>query len=164
GKAKDAADFIANASRVYPSVVAAATQTFVASEFVIDSFYLDHSYYSGGLTATQGITAFGNNVAIYKLTADVAVDVRYTLNHRPKIAVFSNGNNEAIQVAMLTAAGVTNYFVQSAGDFTGLAECYTFCSESHWDYAKNPNTQPVQRVIDFVNEGGNFLAQCAGID
>jgi len=164
GKAKDAPDFIATASQVYPSIVAAATQTFVASEFVIDSFYLDHSYYTGGLTATQVITAFGNNVAVYKLTADVAVDVRYTLNHRPKIAVFSNGNFETVQTAMLIAAGVTNYFVQNAGDFTGLASCYTFCSEAHWDYSKNPDTQPVQRVVDFVNEGGNFLAQCAGID
>jgi len=164
GKAKDAPDFIANVTQVYPAAGAAATHTFIASEFAIDSFYLDHSFYSGGLTATQVITAFGNNVNVYKLTADVSVDVRYTLNHRPKIAVFSNGGNEAIQTTMLTNAGVTNYFVQDAGDFTGLASCYTFCSEAHWDYAKNPDTRPVQRVIDFVNEGGNFLAQCAGID
>jgi len=166
GKAKDAADFIATAGQIYPTVVAAATQTFVASEFVVDSFYLDHSFYAGGQTATQVISAFAttNNVAVYKLTADVAVDVRYTLNHRPKIAVFSNGGNEAIQTAMLVSAGITNYFVQNAGDFAGLAECYTFCSEAHWDYSKNPDTRPVQRVMDFVSEGGNFLAQCAGID
>jgi len=166
GKAKDAADFIANASRIYPSATAAATYTFIASEFVVDSFWLDHSYYSGGQTATQVMTAFAvpNNVAVYKLNADVAVDVRYTLTHRPKIAVFSNGGNEAIQTTMLTAAGVTNYFVQNAGDFTGLAECYTFCSEAHWDFSKNPDIRPVQRVMDFVSEGGNFLAQCAGID
>ncbi len=164
GKAKDAPDFTANVTQVYPTAGAAASHTFIASEFAIDSFYLDHSFYSGGLTATQVITAFGNNVNVYKLTADVSVDVRYTLNHRPKIAVFSNGGNEAIQTTMLSNAGVTNYFVQNAGDFTGLAACYTFCSEAHWDYSKNPDTRPVQRVIDFVNEGGNFLAQCAGID
>lgn len=166
GKAKDAADFSANVTRVYPSVGTTSTETFVASEFVVDSFWLDHSYYAGGQTATQVMTSFAvtNNVAVYKLNADVAVDVRYTLSHRPKIAVFSNGGNQAIQVTMLNAAGITNYFVQDAGDFGGLAECYTFCSEAHWDYSKNPDTRPVQRVMDFVNEGGNFLAQCAGID
>ncbi len=166
GKAKDAADFIVTAGRVYPSVQAAATQTFVASAFVVDSIWLNNSYYSGGQTATQVMTSFAtpNNVAVYQLTADVAVDVRYTLSQRPKIAVFSNGGFQAIQTTMLNNAGITNYFVQDAGDFTGLAECYTFCSEAHWDYTDNPDTRPVQRVMDFVNEGGNFLAQCAGID
>jgi gliding motility-associated-like protein len=166
GKGKDSADFIAiNATQVYPTAGATATHTFVASEFVVDSFYLDHSYYSGGQTATQVMASYTvNNVNVYKLSADVAVDVRYTLNHRPKIAVFSNGGYEAVQTAMLIAGGVINYFVQNAGDFTGLAECYTFCSEAHWDYSANPDTRPVQRVIDFVNEGGNFLAQCQGID
>ncbi len=167
GKAKDAADFIATAARLYPSATAAATYTFIASAFVVDSFWLDHAFYPGGQTATQVMTAFAtpNSVAVYSLTADVAVDVRYTLNHRPKIAVFSNGGFQAVQTTMLTAAGITsNVFVQNAGDFTGLAECYTFCSEAHWDYASNPDVRPVQRVIAFVNEGGNFLAQCAGID
>jgi gliding motility-associated-like protein len=167
GKAKDAPDFIANAGQIYPTVVAAASQTFIASEFVVDSFWVNHSFYPGGQTAAQVMTAFAvpNSVAVYSLTADVAVDVRYTLNHRPKIAVFSNGGNQAIQTTMLTAAGITsNVFVQNAGDFTGLASCYTFCSESHWDFSKNPDIRPVQRVMDFVREGGNFLAQCAGID
>jgi len=168
GKLKDSSDFHANVSRVYPSAAAPVNAYFYASEFVVDSFWLDHSFYSGGQTATQVMTAFAtpNNVAVYKLNADVVgVDVRYTLNHRPKIAVFSNGGNETIQTTMLTAAGITsNVFVQNAGDFQGLAQCYTFCSEAHWDFASNPDTRPVQRVVDFVNEGGNFLAQCAGID
>ncbi len=173
GKAKDAPDFIASASRVYPSAVAAATQTFVASEFIIDSQYVNRSFYPGGKTATQVITAFnGGNpapmVAVYKLTADVIVDVRYTLTARPKIAIFSNGGNQAIHKAMLDTARITNYIVQNAGDFQGLASCYTFCSEAHWDYTPgNPikgNLDPVKNVVAFVNEGGNFLAQCAGID
>jgi gliding motility-associated-like protein len=167
GKIKDSSDFSANVTRVYPtpSLTTSTTEYFRAGEFVVDSFYLDHSFYSGGKTATQVITAFAQwKVAIYKLNADVNVDVRYTLNHRPKIAVFSNGGNEAIQKAMLDTAKVTNYTIESAGAFTGLADCFTFCSEAHWDYATNPNTAPVQNVVDFVTEGGNFLAQCAGID
>jgi gliding motility-associated-like protein len=166
GKTKDAVDFTANATKVYPTAGTATNYTFIASEFVVDSYYVDHPYYGSGLTATQVMAAFAvtNSVTVVKLNTDVAVDVRYTLNHRPKIAVFSNGGYDSVQTRMLTVAGVTNYFVQNAGDFTGLAECYTFCSEAHWAYASNPDTRPVQRVVDFVNEGGNFLAQCAGID
>ncbi|HXP52412.1 MAG TPA: hypothetical protein VN922_20835, partial [Bacteroidia bacterium] len=166
GKTKDAVDFTANATKIYPTAGTATNYTFIASEFVVDSYYVDHPYYGSGLTATQVMAAFAvtNSVTVVKLNADVAVDVRYTLNHRPKIAVFSNGGYDSVQTRMLTVAGVTNYFVQNAGDFTGLAECYTFCSEAHWAYASNPDTRPVQRVVDFVNEGGNFLAQCAGID
>ena len=173
GKAKDAPDFTANASRVYPTVVAVAPQTFVASEFIVDSFYVDHSRYPGGKTATQVITAFeafppAPMVAVYKLTADVVVDVRYTLTARPKIAVFSNGTFQPIQKAMLDTARVRNYTVEDAGDFGGLAACYTFCSEAHWLFTPGDpvlgNLAPVQNIVDFVNEGGNFLAQCQGID
>ena len=176
GKAKDAADFVANASRVYPTAVAAATYTFVASEFIVDSTYVNKPFHPGGKTATQVITAFeaapprAAMVAVYKLTADVVVDVRYTLTARPKIAVFSNGGHEGIQSAMLDSARITNYFVENAGDFGGLAACYTFCSEAHWQYNTPPgdpitsNLAPVQNIVDFVNEGGNFLAMCAGID
>ncbi|MGZ3862527.1 MAG: PKD-like domain-containing protein [Bacteroidia bacterium] len=165
GKAKDAADFTTNVTSYAPiSSTVSTAESFTASVFAVDSYYVSHAYYSGGQTAAQVISSYTSSVQVYKVVTDVAVDVRYTLNHRPKIAIFSNGGYQNVQVAYMTAAGITNYFVQDAGDFTGLAECYTFCSEAHWDYANNPDVRPVQRVVDFVNEGGNFLAQCAGID
>ena len=64
GKAKDGIDFSVNASRVYPTTVAAAYLDFRASEFIIDTFWVNHSFYPGGQTATQVITSFGNNVAV----------------------------------------------------------------------------------------------------
>ena len=166
GKAKDAIDFSAVCARVYPTAVAPVNQDFRAGEFVVDSFYVNHSFYSGGQTATQVMSAFAVQwkVAVYLLTVNKTVDVRYTLNHRPKIAVFSNGGNEQLQYQILDSAKITNYVVIGAGAFTGLADCYTFCSEAHWDYATNPDVAPVQNIVDFVNQGGNFLAQCAGID
>ncbi|MBI5540376.1 MAG: gliding motility-associated C-terminal domain-containing protein [Bacteroidia bacterium] len=170
GKAKDAVDFTANASRVYPSAVASAPVSFIASAFIIDSTWINKSFYSTGKTATQVITdyyALGagyNQVTVYRLTNNENLNVRYTLHQRPKIAVFSNGGNQAIHQTMLDNAGITNYFIQNAGNFLGLAECYTFCSEAHWDFNTNPDINPVQNVLKFVNEGGNFLAQCAGID
>lgn len=165
GKAKDAADFTTNVTSYAPiSSTVSTAESFTASVFAVDSYYVSHAFYSGGQTAAQVISSYTSSVQVYQVVTDVAVDVRYTLNHRPKIAIFSNGGYQTVQTGYMTAAGITNYVVQDAGDFTGLAECYTFCSEAHWDYANNPDVRPVQRVVDFVNQGGNFLAQCAGID
>lgn len=166
GKAKDGIDFSAVATRVYPTTLPAAMQDFRAGEFIVDAVWLNTPFNPGGQTATQVISTFANQwkVAVYQLTADILVDLRYTLDHRPKIAIFSNGGNQDIQKKMVDSAKITNYVVINAGDFTGLAECYTFCSEAHWDYSFNPDTIPVRRVWDFVNQGGNFLAQCAGIN
>ncbi|HXC03832.1 MAG TPA: hypothetical protein VNZ86_03720, partial [Bacteroidia bacterium] len=165
GKLKDSSDFSAGVSRLFPTTTVADSEFFKAGEFVVDSHYVNNPFYGGGKTATQVITAFGWKVAVYQLTHDAHnLDVRYTLTHRPKIAVFDNGGYSAIQQAMLDTAKITNYTVENAGAFTGLADCFTFCSESHWDITTNSNTAPVQNVVDFVNEGGNFLAQCLGID
>jgi gliding motility-associated-like protein len=176
GKAKDGVDFTDSASRVYPTAVPSAVVTFKASAFIIDSTYINKSFYSGGLTATQVITAYYakggrcNKVAVFKLTKDVAVNVRYTLSQRPKIACFNNGGYQGIATRMLDSAGVTNYVTINAGVFPGLSQCYTFCCEEHWDVATTPPTAPAtvnsitQKVWDFVYEGGNFFAQCAGVN
>ena len=170
GKAKDAADFTANTSRIYPTAVPAAAVTFKAGAFIVDSTWINKPYYASGQTATQVIntyTAQGagfNQVTVFKLTNDENLNVRYTLHQRPKIAVFTNGTASAVHQGYLNEAGITNYILENAGNFTGLAECFTFCSEAHWDFAVNPDINPVDNVISFVNEGGNFLAQCAGID
>ncbi|MBL7893167.1 MAG: hypothetical protein JNL63_11095, partial [Bacteroidia bacterium] len=175
GKAKDATDFTANAKRVYPSAVATALKTFISSAFIVDSTYVNKAYYSTGLTATQVITAFEatlsatTKVNVYQLTdASINVDVRYTLSQRLKVAVFSNGTYQAIHKAYLDNAGISNYDMISAGVFTGLTDCYTFCSEGHWDNHYNDptdwsDTLVTKKVKDFVNSGGNFLAQCAGV-
>ncbi|TAL60858.1 MAG: PKD domain-containing protein [Bacteroidetes bacterium] len=173
GKAKDAADFTANASRVLPTAVASAAVTFKASAFIIDSTWINRSYYGSGLTALQVISTYTaqgvgyNQVAVFKLAGDENLNVRYTLNHRPKIAIFTNGGYEAVQETYMAEAGLvagTNYFTQNAGNFPGLVECYSFCSEAHWDFTTNEDINSVDNIVKFVNEGGNFLAQCAGID
>ncbi|HSY77922.1 MAG TPA: hypothetical protein VK890_13735, partial [Bacteroidia bacterium] len=174
GKIKDSSDFSANAFQEYPTVTAATLQYFKSGEFIVDTTYLARSVYPGEQTAIQVIAAFAPRwkVSVYKLSANTSVDVRYTITGRPKIALFNNGGYQAVQLAMLDSSKVwTSPNVDtalSAGSFGGLAECYTFCSESHWDNTKAPNypadTSVVSPVWAFVEEGGNFLAQCAGID
>lgn len=164
GKLKDGIDFSASAQRIYPTVVAPAMINFVASEFIIDSAYVNHSFYGFGKTATQVITGFGGNVAVFSLTADVTVDVRYVLNQHPKIAVFNNGTFQSLQAEILDSAGIPDYVDISAGVFGGLAECYTFCSEGHWDSGNLNDTAITNRVRTFVNSGGNFFGQCVGVN
>jgi gliding motility-associated-like protein len=164
GKIKDSSDFSASASRVYPTAVAATTLFFHASEFIIDTTWLNKPYYSGEKTALQIISGFAKRwkVAVYKLTSNTTVDIRYTLHQRPKLALFDNGTYQQVAQKLLDSAKCGNYTLESAGAFTGLAQCYTFCTEMHWAGATFTDSSTMLPVWQFIQEGGNFLGQCAG--
>jgi hypothetical protein len=164
GKTKDSSDFNAIATRVYPSTLPAAMEYFHAGEFIIDTTWLNKPYYPGELSALQIIIPFTQKwqVAVYKLSNNTTVDVRYTLHERPKIACFNNGTHQQISLKLLDSAQMRNYVAISAGVFTGLADCYTFCNEMHWSGATLADSPTMAPVWAFVQEGGNFLAQCAG--
>lgn len=157
-KQRDDIDFTGIAERVAPSSVAAATIAFRGGPFIVPDTVLPC-----GQTTMEIINSFGNNVAVYRLTSSTTVDVRYTLTHRPKIAVFNNGGNQHIHTKILIAAGIGNYDVMDAAHIESLKNCYTFASEPHAD-----SNQVSQAMIDgvraFVLSGGNFLAQCHAID
>jgi len=158
GKQKDGIDFSATAERYAPGVTAAASIDFRGGPFIIPDTVLPC-----GQSTSQVISSFGNNVVVYRLTNSTTADIRYTLTHRPKIAVFNNGNNQVIHTKILDAAGIDDYDVMSAADIADLANCYTFASEPHAD-----EVQVSQGMIDgvrsFVLNGGNFLAQCAAVE
>lgn len=174
GKARNDTDFTVAAERLYPTPLAPDTISIIASAFIIDSAWVNTPYSQWVQSATQVITNFGNSVAVYKLNEDKTVDVRYELDQRPKIAVFDNGGNQAIHIAILNAAGLTpidtanplaggSYVTVGAGLFTGIDECFTFCSEPHWA-GTLADSSITDNIRDFVSRGGNFLAQCRGVD
>ena len=147
GKAKDGIDFTANALRLQPSVLASASNDFRAGPFIIPKAY--------AAIALPVINAYGQNVAVYQLTQDVTVDIRYTLLFKPRIAV--NATNSAIHTDILTRAGITQYDVIS--DFSLLsAACYTLACEPH-----NGSPAGVAAINSFVLSGGNFIGQCASV-
>ena len=162
-KGKDSVDFSATAERLYPTYVSSAMINFIASAFIIDSVWVNNPSSTSSQTATQIITSYGNNVAVLRLTQNVSVDVRYTLNFRPKIAVFNNGGNQAIHIGILNAGGVTNYITTGAGVFPGIFQCFTFASEPHWAGTYPTDTPITNNIRNFVQAGGNFLVQCRGI-
>ena len=174
GKARNDTDFTALTERMFPTILPSALREFRAGAFVIDAAWVNTPYSQWVQSATQVINAFGNNVAIFKLNQNKIMDVRYELNQRPKIAVFNNGGNQAIHIAILDSAGLTpidtsnplsggSYAVVGAGLFSGIDECYTFCSEPHWA-GTQADSLTTDNIRDFVDRGGNFLAQCRGVD
>jgi gliding motility-associated-like protein len=157
-KHRDDIDFTANAARYAPSFVAASNINFRGGPFIVPDTILPC-----GLSTRQIISSFGNNVAVYQLTNNTTVDVRYTLVHRPKIAVFNNGGNQLIHTKILDAAGIPNYDVMDAVNIGNLVHCYTFVSEPHAD--TNEISIPVVNAVkSFVANGGNFLAQCHAVN
>lgn len=158
GKILNDIDFTATAERFSPSFVAGASLSFRGGPFIVPDTVLPC-----GLSTREIISSFGNNVSVYKLVENIQVDIRYTLTHRPKIAVFNNGGNQVIHTKILDAAGIEDYDIMDAADIADLINCYTFASEPHADN-KAISPAVISGIRAFVMNGGNFLAQCHAID
>lgn len=158
GKPLDGIDFSATVDRIAPSATSNETLDFRGGPFIVPDTTLPC-----GVSSIQLITEWGNNVAAYKLVQATAVDVRYTVTHRPKIAVFTNGGNELLQTKILDAAGIGDYHTIDAKDIDTISYCYTFASEAH--AGRDRITANVATAVkNFVAGGGNFLSQCEAID
>jgi len=109
-------------------------------------------------------------IKIYKTAESISADVRYTLTHKPYIAVYNDGGNQAIHIAYLTAAGigVSRYQALASGTAIDTLSCFTFSSEPHWDHVGDPYTTNdalrVNNLKFFLETGGNFLAQCIAVE
>ncbi len=147
GKAKDAIDFSAQAQRIAPTTGAPTSMSFRGGPFIVDKAY--------AAVAKARITAFGGSVVAYELTQDASVDIRYDLFFKPRPYV--NTTNAGIATAVLDAAGIPNYTV--GNDFDLLAgSCFTVVMEPH-----NTDNTGVSAVRSFLQNGGNFLGQCASV-
>ena len=159
GKTKDGIDFTVAAQRVQPTPTAPTTLGFRGGPFIV---HRDDAAY-----ALPRIIAFGRNVAVYETTADVMVDVRFTLDERKKIGVLDDGGNADIHTEVLDAAGFVGgqqyQVIPAATLITVNADaCFTMVGEPHWDTTDNDDE--TDAVRQFVESGGNFLAQCASIE
>ncbi len=159
GKAKDGIDFTATAKRNTPSAVAAATLNFSGGPFIVQQAF--------AAQAAPIIAAYGNNVAVYELTQDANIDIRFTLTQRALVAVANDGGESSVQTTMLDEAGfvpTTDYFVLTAPTTAAQLNanlCTTIVTEPHYQADGNVNTI-VSSVRNFVTSGGNLLAQCEG--
>ena len=158
GKAKDGIDFTANVERLLPTSLAATNLSFLSGPFIVHRAFTNK--------AMPIITNYGNNVAVYRLTTNATVDIRYTVAHKPHVAVLDDGGTQAIHTSILDEAGFPpdDYTVLHAADveFLPLQSCYTIVTSPHFDGGTTAINQ-THSIRDFVLDGGNFLAQCAGI-
>src|SRR5688500_13147858 len=85
GKAKDDVDFSANVTRIAGTAGDAgpANVSFAGGPFIITRDY--DTPFVQGLIAN--FNTGGAPVTVYRTNADASVDIRYTLTHKPKIAV-----------------------------------------------------------------------------
>jgi PKD repeat protein len=157
GKSLNAIDFSALVQRAFPTTAPAAVLDFRAGPFIVPDTSIC------GITTQNIIQNFGNNVCVYRLSNNELIDVRYTITHAPKIAIFTNGGNQNIHSKILTAAGITNFDYLDAAHITSLNSCYSMVSEPHWD-ADDEDSLVIKGVKNFVMRGGNFLAQCEAVD
>ena len=164
GKAKDAIDFTVTSDKIKPTSTATGlSRNFKAGPFVI--FQQDTAGVAAICDAyyiTNGL-AGNNRPTMYVTRAAVNVDVRYDLTGQiPKAAILNDGGKQSIHTGFMTDAGIPaiNYSI-SAGD--NLTNCFTFASEPHNDKSGPLVDSAIVHIKQFVQTGGNFLAECAAI-
>ena len=161
GKAKDGIDFTGTAERVYPTYVAAQSLNFRAGPFVIfPSDTLGADYLIQWFNATLPDSC---KVKVYRLTAAVNVDVRYTLSNPPRIALVHDSCDIHRNFLEMASTPTLNYDCLSNASGI-IAGCYTIVTEPHVATTEL-DTYTRDSIYNFiVSAGGNFLAECEGIE
>ena len=160
GKAKDGIDFTGTAERIYPSYVAPQTLDFRAGPFLV--------FPSDTLGADYLIQWFNYSlpdsckVKVYRLTADVDVDVRYTLMNPPRVALVHDSCDIHRNFLEMASTPTVNYdcLANASGIISG---CYTIVTEPHIG-TNELDAYTRDSIYNFiVMAGGNFLGECEGI-
>jgi gliding motility-associated-like protein len=166
GKSKDAIDFSCNASRVFPTTLGAANLDFRASAFIIDVSQVviegDCTGNSDVSQVNQLIEDFGSDVAVYTNTQAMNLDVRYHLTNAPVIGFLDDGGFTSTGTAVLDYAEVP-YSTLTYSQFQSNNGCYTTIIQPHLS-ASNSDVTYTNIISNFVNNGGNFFAQCSAIE
>lgn len=158
GKAKDDVDFSANVTRIagINGVAGPASVAFSGGPFIVSAEY-------DSASLRQLITTFndgGSPVTVYRTNAVAPADIRYTLTHKPKIAVGPDGGNfgTGVHQTLFTAAGIPN-FQSVTDDIINSNSCFTLATQAH-----STSSTFVNLYRQFVVSGGNLLLQCASIN
>ncbi|GAC1424234.1 MAG: hypothetical protein NVS9B7_09390 [Flavisolibacter sp.] len=167
GKIKDGIDISSvKSDQVKPSTTATLLQRdFKAGPFVI--FQPDTTGVSAMVDAyytSQSLTGADRpNMYINKSMGGIWVDIRYNLTgYVPQGAILIDGGNQAIHLGYMVAAGIpTTNYTTSTGD--NLTNCFGFASEPHNTATGTAVDTTIINIKNFVQIGGNFLAQCAAV-
>lgn len=167
GKERHEPDFSAYASQVFPTSTPSTNFDFGGGTFVVEANSLVEEVTCNPDNPTTLpdietiISTYGHQVAVFKLTDEIAVDVRYTLRFAPKVAVMEDGGFHFEQTEVFDAAEIP-YDVLSNQAFLNTSECFTFVAQPHIE-AGLVDQNYVNVLSNFVQNGGNFFAQCVGL-
>ena len=149
-------DFTTTVSKIFPDTVSNASIAFRSSVFIVDSAWVD--------VAWPVITSFGNNVNVFKLASNTTIDIRYTLTHKPRIALLNSSGYDTISVQVLQEAGIpaNNYTLFTPiGSIFNPNASYSMISDAHID---NRSAAFLNPIVQYLNvNGGNVLMQCNAI-
>jgi uncharacterized repeat protein (TIGR01451 family) len=149
-------DFTTTVSKIFPDTASNASIAFRSSVFIVDSAWVD--------VAWPVITSFGNNVNVFKLASNTTIDIRYTLTHKPRIALLNSSGYDTISVQVLQEAGIpaNNYTLFTPiGSIFNPNASYSMISDAHID---NRSAAFLNPIVQYLNvNGGNVLMQCNAI-
>ena len=157
-KSKDDTDFTASFTRIAGTAgsAAGANASFSGGPFIVTQ-NLDNP------AVRNLITTFNSgpepDVTVYITTANALINIRYTLTHRPKIAIGPDGGGLGGEVheRVFTSAGIPN-FESVSDDIINASACFTLATQAH---SNTPEFVSVYKL--FVQSGGNLLLQCQSI-
>jgi hypothetical protein len=165
--AKDSIDMSPRARQITPTVGSYVRQHFRSGPLVI--------FPSDTAAARPILTAFNNKISgttsdikVYQTNQALNADVRYTIVHKPFLAIYDDGGNADIHEDVYKRAMIdtSRYRILDPGYIIDSSSCFTFASTPHWavsSYGSSETTR-LDNLKGFVLSGGNFLAQCEGID
>ncbi|HRK28022.1 MAG TPA: gliding motility-associated C-terminal domain-containing protein [Chitinophagales bacterium] len=163
-KGKDAPDFSANVTRVFPLAQPPATESFISSAFVIDLADINGAVCNPQNTpqlpdVATLIANFGNNVAVYRLNNTASLNVRYTLRYPPQIGIMNNAGSNFADFAQTFDAANIPYALLSNADFIANSACYTYILQPNATAGLNVTGAFVPTVNSFLSGGGNLWVQ-----
>ena len=155
-KGKDGTDLTASARLKAPTTGSYASRSFKAGPIAIYP-----GFESQAMTVINNFNAGGTNVNVYELQFETMnVPVYTDITHKPKVAVLDDGGKASIHSNILDAAGLTEgtHYETTTADALTDQSCFTVATEPHSEF---DDATKVTNVKNFVQNGGNFLAQCA---
>jgi hypothetical protein len=163
------------------SIIIQSTEYYYIDDVELSGTYV-HQFFAGPIIILPSDTAAARTVInaynaplaaaskikVYQTDESISADVRYTLDHKPYIAVYNDGGNANIHEAALNAAGIGSNRYQRliSGAVIDTLSCFTMASEPHWSvssYAVNDSIR-IRNLNYFLESGGNFIAQCIAVD
>jgi uncharacterized repeat protein (TIGR01451 family) len=164
GKSKDGIDFTSSLQQFLPTSGSTSSKNLRAGPMVIypsdttGVWTIINNFNTSVASSTTALTK--TKVNVYRTTSSVSADLRYILTEIPTIAVLNDGGFASIETQYFVDASVPSGNYSTISGHSLMSGCYTVATQPHNTTAVAANLDSIQ---SFLNQGGNFFAQCRGL-